>query len=341
MYIHRKEQNRGKQSQGRYREDPEMSFEEQRRKIAQVEEWQQDREERTYYKFTGPKPIPKITDSEEQNSSAEIVATESSLIEGKEENPSTEQGKIEQAKLDLESDLGTYYQSIEWESLDLMYNIVPKTINGARNLLLGILNFDSRTRGTLLDFVAKKNGTDLGGFYDAKLDPSQYLKVKSVNGELKIVERGSIKEQLLDILGDVLLITSVVTRDKVTGFLVKNSPILAGQLKKVLKKAIVKEGNGLSVNNIGEFQTRIPFGKSIKLISQKLKLKYQGQSIYKILDKDKGYLKKGDHYYLDGLHKNHIEVFDKNGNFKIVLNLDGTKNIKKSKLAEGRTINLK
>lgn len=50
---------------------------------------------------------------------------------------------------------------------------------------------------------------------------------------------------------------------------------------------------------------------------------------------------RGDHYYLDGLHKDHIEVFDENGNFKTVLNLDGTVNDKKSKAASKRKINLK
>ena len=34
-------------------------------------------------------------------------------------------------------------------------------------------------------------------------------------------------------------------------------------------------------------------------------------------------LTKGDHYYLDSLHKNHIEVFDKFGNFRDVLDLNG------------------
>ena len=52
-------------------------------------------------------------------------------------------------------------------------------------------------------------------------------------------------------------------------------------------------------------------------------------------------LKKGDFYYLDGLHKDHIEVFDKNGNFIQVLNLDGTQNLSKTTAGRGRKINVK
>ena len=52
------------------------------------------------------------------------------------------------------------------------------------------------------------------------------------------------------------------------------------------------------------------------------------------------YIKKKDHYYLDGLHKDHPEVFNKNGNIKNALNLDGTLNVSKSNtaIAENRSI---
>ena len=52
------------------------------------------------------------------------------------------------------------------------------------------------------------------------------------------------------------------------------------------------------------------------------------------------YLKKGDHFYLDAMHMDHIEVFDKFGNFKTILNLDGTVNIAKVKAVrkDGRNI---
>jgi len=49
-------------------------------------------------------------------------------------------------------------------------------------------------------------------------------------------------------------------------------------------------------------------------------------------------LKKGDKLYLDGLHKDHFEVFNKRGKVKDVLNLDGTSNSKKFNLASGRRL---
>jgi len=53
------------------------------------------------------------------------------------------------------------------------------------------------------------------------------------------------------------------------------------------------------------------------------------------------HLKKGDHIYLEVLHKNHLEVASKQGKINYVLNLDGTMNRKKTNTAirEGRKIN--
>jgi filamentous hemagglutinin len=51
-------------------------------------------------------------------------------------------------------------------------------------------------------------------------------------------------------------------------------------------------------------------------------------------------IKKGDQLYLDGSHKNHLEVFDKNGNFKAALNLDGSVNFDKNKAGEGRKLKI-
>lgn len=38
------------------------------------------------------------------------------------------------------------------------------------------------------------------------------------------------------------------------------------------------------------------------------------------------YIIRDDKYYLDVFHKNYIEVFDKNRNIKVVMNLDGSLN---------------
>ena len=77
---------------------------------------------------------------------------------------------------------------------------------------------------------------------------------------------------------------------------------------------------------------------SLKSSVRKTKRQYDGQTIYEVVDKRIPGLKKGDQLYLDGLHKDHIEVFDKRGRFRKVINLDGSKNIIKSDAGVGRSI---
>ena len=91
-----------------------------------------------------------------------------------------------------------------------------------------------------------------------------------------------------------------------------------------------------AVGNMNEFLKQPGFGSDVKNTAQKSSLQYQGQSVYKATGDIGDYIKKGDQFYLDGQHKNHIEVFDKRGNFRAVLNLDGTINEAKTKAAEGR-----
>ena len=84
-------------------------------------------------------------------------------------------------------------------------------------------------------------------------------------------------------------------------------------------------------------------------LSVRTKSSYQGATIYKITKKvelDGVKFQKGDYYYLDNLHKDHIETFSKNDVSKGVFNLYGTYNDRKSEKAkkeknldiEGRTI---
>ena len=60
-----------------------------------------------------------------------------------------------------------------------------------------------------------------------------------------------------------------------------------------------------------------------------------GQSVYRVTEST-GQLKKGDQIYLDGKHKNHFEVYDKNGKAKAVLNVDGSINEKKTAAGSSR-----
>jgi hypothetical protein len=95
------------------------------------------------------------------------------------------------------------------------------------------------------------------------------------------------------------------------------------------------------VENMSEFFSG-NFGSVLKSSSSKTSRSIQGQSVFKVSDKIPGFkeLRRGDHFYLDGMHKNHLEVFDKKGNIRRVLNLDGTINIEKtaSAIKEGRRI---
>ena len=92
-----------------------------------------------------------------------------------------------------------------------------------------------------------------------------------------------------------------------------------------------------------EFFASTELGEALKNVSRKTCFMADGQSVYKVTGKNKFHLKQGDHYYLDIKHGDHLEVFDAQGKFKKVINLDGTLNEAKTTigLKKARTINLK
>ncbi len=81
--------------------------------------------------------------------------------------------------------------------------------------------------------------------------------------------------------------------------------------------------------NMYEVFKNHPVGKELKKYSTKTKFYVKGQTVWKA-NNDIAQLgiKKGDLYYLDSLHKDHIEVFSSKGRMPLrtVLNLDGTVN---------------
>ncbi|WP_427340829.1 hypothetical protein [Caloranaerobacter sp. DY30410] len=84
---------------------------------------------------------------------------------------------------------------------------------------------------------------------------------------------------------------------------------------------------------------KLDFGKSIRNKLSRTKIRYNGQLIYKVTNKTGNkYLKKGYGLYLDSLHYDHLEVIDRQGVVRCVLNLDGSLNVDKTLKAEGRTI---
>ncbi len=58
----------------------------------------------------------------------------------------------------------------------------------------------------------------------------------------------------------------------------------------------------------------------------------QGKRAFEVLNNIDGCdgFEKGDYVVIDGLYKDHLEVFDKHGEWKSVANFDGTKNEKKT-----------
>ncbi|MER2471926.1 DUF637 domain-containing protein [Photorhabdus laumondii] len=95
-----------------------------------------------------------------------------------------------------------------------------------------------------------------------------------------------------------------------------------------------------AVGNMGEFFKQPGFGGQIKNSTLKTSKRYQGQSIYQAQGKLGDIIKKGDQLYLDGSHKNHLELFDSKNNFKAALNLDGSVNVDKTKAGQGRKLKI-
>jgi filamentous hemagglutinin len=93
-----------------------------------------------------------------------------------------------------------------------------------------------------------------------------------------------------------------------------------------------------SVTSMKDFFLNTEFGKNLNGVTKKTSKLYQGQSVYQAQENLGGYIRKGDQIYLDGLHKDHLEVFDKRNQAKYVLNLDGSVNLEKTKKAAGRSI---
>ena len=95
----------------------------------------------------------------------------------------------------------------------------------------------------------------------------------------------------------------------------------------------------IKVDNISTFFEKTEFGKSLQGKAQKVR----GRQVYKMTqDSPCGRLAKGDHFYLDLKHRDHIEVYNKRGKSVTVLNLDGTVNKAKEVVAleQGRRIDI-
>ena len=97
------------------------------------------------------------------------------------------------------------------------------------------------------------------------------------------------------------------------------------------------------VENTKQFFELTSLGKALREQSTRTGRVFHGAPIYKISEKieiGETVLKEGHHFYLDNLHKDHIEVFNKRGNISDVLDLSGNRLVEKLRRAEeqGRNI---
>ncbi|WP_312729899.1 two-partner secretion domain-containing protein [Atlantibacter hermannii] len=139
----------------------------------------------------------------------------------------------------------------------------------------------------------------------------------------------------------------VVSTNKVSEALQKEygldnvqADIIAGAAAAAFGGISKYQPNKGAIGNMGEFFKQPGFGSQMKDNTQKTSQIFQGQSVYQAKKPVGDYIAKGDKYYLDGLHKDHIEVFDSKGKVKAVLNIDGSFNDAKTKAAkaEGRRL---
>jgi filamentous hemagglutinin len=105
------------------------------------------------------------------------------------------------------------------------------------------------------------------------------------------------------------------------------------------KKPYVPNAGGVA--NMRDFFDRSDFGAAVRAGTKKSSTIYDGQSVY-VAERNIGEtISKRDRLYLDGQHKDHLEVFDQHGKFRFVLNLDGTINQDKTNAAERQGRRLK
>ena len=98
--------------------------------------------------------------------------------------------------------------------------------------------------------------------------------------------------------------------------------------------------NAGATSNMGAFLKSPGFGSQLGEASQKTS-KRIGKDTVLVANRDiNEHIRKGDQFYLDSTHGNHIEVFDSNNKARAVLNLDGSLNSAKTAAAlrQGRTI---
>ena len=180
------------------------------------------------------------------------------------------------------------------------------------------------------------------------------LGIKGVSEEIMVqvldgmVEGKTFSEAVADLdYSDAALsgLTNMVTMGAASIEKMNRMAKAYGKLKKSKQANNVKgqpdpnyTPNAGGVANTETFLKDFDLGKALKEGSSKTHKIQNGARVYKVKSKDANeYLSPGDQWYLDtGHNNNHIEVYGANNKFKHVLNLDGSYNYDKTKLASNK-----
>lgn len=98
--------------------------------------------------------------------------------------------------------------------------------------------------------------------------------------------------------------------------------------------------NKTKYENMEQVFERAPMGRKLEKVVKRTDFNYKGSKIYQVIeDVEEWGIKKGDWLYLDRMHYDHIEVFNRSGKaLRTVLNMDGTRNAAKVRNAAKRNI---
>jgi hypothetical protein len=98
--------------------------------------------------------------------------------------------------------------------------------------------------------------------------------------------------------------------------------------------------NAGATQNMGTFLKSPGFGSALGENSRRTHKNIKGETVFAANQDINQHIRKGDQFYLDKTHGNHLEVFDSNNKARAVLNLDGSLNEAKTAAAikQGRTI---
>ena len=155
----------------------------------------------------------------------------------------------------------------------------------------------------------------------------------SIVDNLRELGNGELNEDDIFSIVDLALGIDKNTLQSIRKLITKNPGV-----NKAVPERIVADIPSTPVHNINEFFTSIT-GGVFKTASSRTSKIYDGQRVYRadkdIVLQDGTKIRRGDQFYLDGLHKNHLEVFDARGNPRIKVDLAGN-NL--GELPSGRTL---